>query len=1200
MMGRRMRQLQQIAALCVAVVLIGAANAQEFHRVSMGVTGSIATQGDLPQISGDGSTVGFMSFYSNLVADDEPGMDLFLYDRSSGITDVANPPSIAGATGSGGWHSQSVDGRYVAFVSNYGGPTAHYSNGYGGVIVRDRVTGTAVMASVSSLGVQANSSSSDPKISENGQYVIYWSLASNLVDGDNNGTWDVFVHILATSQTLRIEADSANYWAGDHLPDVSSDGRFVVFYSDSGNLVAGDTNGVHDVFLHDLQTGVTEIISQGHDGSPADGASNHATISGDSRYVSYITSATNIVAAPYPAWAVVLHDRIQGTSQIVSLSSAGDAFGNVSNQVISKDGRFVAFQTWVDGYVPEDSNGHDDIYRHEISSGTTQIVTWGFDGSATNNSSGFPAISADGSIVAFSSAAVNLVDGAYDYSSDPLEEAEWKVYAYNFNSGQTEAISRPLQPNEPPQESSFASISGDGQKLVFSSDVDNFVLEEEDGRSDIFVYDVPTKAIQRIKQPVVSGFSRTNSFPELSAQGNRMTYVSIDVNESTAQFRFGHYLYDFVTDTHTSLNVTPGGLPGNDRCAGLSDLDQSGSAVVFACQSSDLVPGDTNDTSDVFVRNPDTQLTRRVSIRSDGQESDDFSSKPSISEDGRMVSFASFATNLVNSDLNGVRDIFLHDIFQGTTIRVSETPSVEANGESFDSRVSANGELVVFISEATNLTADLSGAFKNIFLYDVETGAIELLTKGWDGSMADGPSVYAEFSTDGKFITISTSASNIVPDDNNGVVDLFLYEVATGAIQRISQNEDGTGGNGDSEYATVSDNARVIAIQTYATNFGWLDTNGERDIYLKENIDPLATLATRMVGLDDVNNNGSADVAVAVPGSTRVHIRDGSTDGLISDINFGSDPAFDMAVVPDLDASGNPEIAVMGERPSGQIRVQVKDSVTGAATGTVFYGDVYSGIDMTVVPDFSGNGLAELAVLGQEPGTDKIRVMVRDVATDTGIKSLFLGNRMTAHNVTVVSDVTGNTIPEIAMTGVIKTSDQVQSQVRDANTAGLHQTVFWANQFLPVKTITMQDIDSSGSEELVALGRDPITGAGRLQIRDATTRSPITTAFLGTTSEVLDVVVIVDTNANGFPDIAVLSRQGSGAGLVRVYDSGTGTLLKNVFYNTLDNPVGLVALADFSGNAADELAVLGDNAGVRQVQVKDSSAGNLVNSIDFP
>ena len=299
-----------------------------------------------------------------------------------------------------------------------------------------------------------------------------------------------------------------------------------------------------------------------------------------------------------------------------------------------------------------------------------------------------------------------------------------------------------------------------------------------------------------------------------------------------------------------------------------------------------------------------------------------------------------------------------------------------------------------------------------------------------------------------------------------------------------------------------------------------------------------------IAALPDVDGNTNPEIAIVEPAVSGVLVRDGSTDDFISFISFGSDPAIDMVVVPDLDASGNPEVAVMAERPTGQIRVLVKDSVTGATTATVFYGDQYSGIEMDVVPDFSGNGLPELAVLGQEAGTDRIRVMIRDADTNTGIKSLFLGNRMYAHDMTVVSDVTSNGIPEIAMTGVIKTSSQVQSQVRDASTAGLHQTVFWANQFQPVKTVTLADIDTSGSEELVALGRDPNTGAGRLQIRDATARTPITTVFLGTTTEVLDVVVIDDTNSNGFPDVAVLSRNvdaatGESVGLVCPGGSGT-------------------------------------------------------------
>jgi hypothetical protein len=149
---------------------------------------------------------------------------------------------------------------------------------------------------------------------------------------------------------------------------------------------------------------------------------------------------------------------------------------------------------------------------------------------------------------------------------------------------------------------------------------------------------------------------------------------------------------------------------------------------------------------------------------------------------------------------------------------------------------------------------------------------------------------------------------------------------------------------------------------------------------------------TGIVSLGDLNGNGSSDVGVAVPGSTRVHIRDGSTDVLITDIDFGEDTAFDLAVLPDLDGSGDPEIAILQQQASGQVRVQARDSVTGSVTKNLWYGQQYEPVSMDVVSDYSGNSLPEVAVLGSEAGTDAVRVQIQDTSTGF-LDNVFLGTQ---------------------------------------------------------------------------------------------------------------------------------------------------------------------------------------------------------------
>ena len=339
---------------------------------------------------------------------------------------------------------------------------------------------------------------------------------------------------------------------------------------------------------------------------------------------------------------------------------------------------------------------------------------------------------------------------------------------------------------------------------------------------------------------------------------------------------------------------------------------------------------------------------------------------------------------------------------------------------------------------------------------------------------------------------------------------------------------------------------------------------------------------------------------MTMPGSTRVHIRDASTDALINDINFGNDLAFDMAVLPDLDASGDPEIAMLNEQASGQVRVQIRDSVTGGVTSNLWYGLQYEPVSMTVVPDYNSSGFPEIAVLGSEAGTDAVRVQVRDSASNTFLDNVFLGTQSTARDVVSLTDTSGNGIPEMGILGVLKANDHVRMQVWDAQTAAFQSNVWFGNVYQPHSTITMPDINSNGSNEIVAMGVDPVTQHIRVQVRDSLTMVTHYNIWLGAVNEAVDIALINDINSNGFSDLAVLLKTPGGTGRVRVQDGGNGTFIHNLFYTVVENPVGLSVMPDYSGNGFDELAVLGESAGVHHVQILDTSTGTQVNRIDFP
>src|SRR5438477_1766666 len=201
---------------------------------------------------------------------------------------------------------------------------------------------------------------------------------------------------------------------------LSADGRLVAFQSAATNLVAGDTNGTTDVFVHDRQTDMTARVSVASDGTQANDASSYPALSADGRLVAFQSAATNLVADDTNgATDVFVHDRQTGTTERVSVAS-GRSQGNGSNAgpVLSADGRFVAFHGTASNLVGGDTNGATDVFVHDRQTGTTERVSVASGGTQGNDSSAGPALSADGLLVAFHSTATNLVAGdanrAYD------------------------------------------------------------------------------------------------------------------------------------------------------------------------------------------------------------------------------------------------------------------------------------------------------------------------------------------------------------------------------------------------------------------------------------------------------------------------------------------------------------------------------------------------------------------------------------------------------------------------------------------------------------------------------------------------------------------------------------------------------------------------------------------------------------------
>ena len=418
-------------------------HAQVTTRVSVDSSGTEADGPTLPAlISADGRFVLMVSVASNLVANDTNGVqDVFVHDRSTGVTECVSvdPSGNPGNAISGGYlaiPSISADGRFVSFVSDATNLVANRTTSGSQIFVRDRLTGITDLASVDASGNESNGQCSNSWLSADGSVVAFDSLGSNLVAGDTNGCYDVFVHDRATGITERVSVDSAGKQAnqGGDLGTVSADGQVVSFSSTSTNLVVGDKNNVEDAFVHDRRTGVTERVSVDAAGVEGNDTSYARGMSLDGQIVLVSSLASNLVSNDTnQRLDVFVRDRATGVTERISVDSSGGQSNDHSDGItISADGRIVAFGSWASNLVGGDTNGVSDVFVHDRATGVTARRSVDPSGAEANGESYGITMSSDGQVVSFSSSATNLVgndsNGIRDAFVRDERMASWSNY----------------------------------------------------------------------------------------------------------------------------------------------------------------------------------------------------------------------------------------------------------------------------------------------------------------------------------------------------------------------------------------------------------------------------------------------------------------------------------------------------------------------------------------------------------------------------------------------------------------------------------------------------------------------------------------------------------------------------------------------------------------------------------------------------
>lgn len=382
-----------------------------------------------------------------------------------------------------------------------------------------------------------------------------------------------------------------------------------------------------------------------------------------------------------------------------------------------------------------------------------------------------------------------------------------------------------------------ATLSADGNSFAFLASASDLVPNDTNGERDAFVRNIQTGVVTRVSvsSAGVEGVGYTSEVV-ISADGKWTAFVDESDNLVTGDSGWGRdvFLHELSSGITTRVSVDSFGVAGDDRSEGVA-ISADGRYVVFHSRATNLVAGDTNGVEDIFLHDRIAGTTERISNGLFGAESDGVSTRPCISPDGRFIAYGSGATNLVANDLNGYGDAFLFDRLSGETALIS-TSSAGVQGDSYSTpdAISADARYVVFRGTASNLITGTPTSGYHVFLRDVKLGLTTFISMNSAGVPANNLCLESSVSTTGRFVMFESFADNLVVGDNNDKPDVFLHDRETGETTMISVNNLGAYGNKASYAPQMSSNGRYIIFYSYSWNLVPNDTNGRIDVFLRD------------------------------------------------------------------------------------------------------------------------------------------------------------------------------------------------------------------------------------------------------------------------------------------------------------------------------------------------------------------------------
>jgi Tol biopolymer transport system component len=749
-------------------------------------------------------------------------------------------PSLQAVTGGSNsfanHHSISDDGRFVVFESVAANLVAGDNDNSADVFLRDMLTGATTLVGPIPGTLGVSGIANDSAISGNGRFIAFASDTASLVSGVTSSGVQIYIKDMQTG-AIALASTGAGGPANAYCfnPMLSADGRFVAFTSFADNLVAGDNNQHQDVFLKDMQTGAVTLVNAGPT-VPDDPSPNVYGISGDGRYIAFS----------------------QGGSFVKDLQTGSLTSIMGDNLFLSANGRYVSFTL------------DNQVSVEDLQTGAVTLASAGFLGPGNGRSSD-SILNADGRFLMFQSDATNLVDGDTNGLPD--------TFLKDMTTGSLSIV--PIATaNQNSVNFVSLALSADGRYVSFSTDASNLVPGDTNNASDVFLRDLQTGTVSLVSAHALNLPSLTangdSNHPTISADGRYVVFESNALNLPVQPGNPYGYIYrkDLASGTITLISSGAAG-PANGG-SGWPAMSPDGRYVAFLSSATNLVSSQPSQTG-IFVKDLQTGNIVLASTDSAGQSYNpvpgfaigpngrylafegygigtvtslpDYAPdylylkdlqtgaistlstdrgrgqnfEPNFSSDGHYLAFMSRDANLVPGDTNNSFDVFIKDLQTGTITLVSTGASGQGNGDSYLPSLSGDGHLVAFVSDASNLVPGDTNGRPDVFLKDLQTGSIARIT---DDSYHLANPIRIALSADGRFLAFNAESGTAA------VPQVFLEDLQTGKVTLVTTGVGGGMGNGATYTLSISTNGGVLAFDSNASNLVLGDFNSRGDVFV--------------------------------------------------------------------------------------------------------------------------------------------------------------------------------------------------------------------------------------------------------------------------------------------------------------------------------------------------------------------------------